>query len=496
MPHLNGVAREPSHRFAEVQRVMGLLLMTFSLTMLPPVVVSLLYGEGGLVPFLTGLLINFATGALVWWPVRNSHGELKTRDGFLITVLFWSVLGVFGSIPLYLADWGWRTWTDAVFEAVSGLTTTGATVVPHGLDQLPHAINFYRCQLHWLGGVGVIVLAVAVLPILGVGGMQLFKAETPGPMKDAKLTPRITGTARAVWLVYAVLTAACALTYWALGMTFFDAICHAMSTMATGGFSTHDASIGWFNSPGIEAACMVFMVLGASNFSLHYLAWQRRSPQVYFADTEFRAFIFMFVALAALVCTPLYLDGVYPDLAAAVRKGLFQAVAYGASAGFRTADVTPWPTYVPLLLVFATFFGSCAGGTGGGVKLVRVVLFLKQLGREMRRPIHPSAEMPVKLDKKSVPDSIVNAIGTFFAVYLGLSIVLTLLMIATGLDAVTAYSAVAGAINNSGPGLGALHATLATVTLPGKWVLIFAMLLGRFEVFGLLIVFMPEFWRR
>lgn len=497
LSHANGTrAHERSYRYAAVQQVLGLLLMVFSLTMLPPLLVSWLYDDGAARSFGTGLWITLATGAAVWWPARRDRAELKIREGFLVTVLFWTVLSAFGAIPLFVTDSGWHTYTDALFESVSGLTTTGATVVAKGIDLLPPSINYYRCQLHWLGGVGVIVLAVAVLPMLGVGGMQLFKAETPGPMKDAKLTPRIAGTARALYLVYVALTAACTLTYWALGMSFFDAICHAFSTLATGGFSTHDSSIGYFNSLGIEIACMAFMLAGASNFALHYLAWQERSPLVYLRDTEFVAFIALLAIFGVLVCAPLYYAGTYPDLGTDIRKGLFQLVAYGATAGFSTADPSTWPWYVPLLLVLATFMISCAGGTGGGVKAVRIVLFVKQALREMRRLIHPSAELTIKLNGRVVDDPIIIAIGGFFSVYIGMTIALTFGMMLTGLDGVTAFSAVAACINNTGPGLGSVNAHMANVTVFGKWLLIFAMLLGRLEVFTLLVIFTPGFWRR
>jgi trk system potassium uptake protein TrkH len=493
---LHHIGHSPHRRHQAVQRITGVLLMLFSLTMLPPILVDLYYQEHTTEPFFAGFWITLASGILIWWPVRNSHSNLKTRDGFLITVLFWTVLGLFGAIPLHFANLAWHSYTDAIFESVSGLTTTGATTVASGLDQLPHALNYYRAQLHWLGGMGIIVLAMAVLPMLGIGGMDLYKVETPGPMKDARLTPRITSTARALWLVYFLLTLACMLSYWALGMSLFDAICHAFSTLGTGGFSTHDASIGYFHSLGIEIACMVFMIAGASNFALHYLAWNKRSFGIYLRDGEFRAFIAILLVFATLAWVPLYLNGTYPDVGTAMRKGVFQLVAYGTDTGFRTADPTQWPSYVPMLLVLATFMVSCAGGTGGGVKMVRLVLFMKQAQRELQRLVHPSAELTIKLDSKVVANDIVYAVGGFFSVYIGFTIVLTGLMIASGLDPVTAFSAVAACLNNAGPGIGSVNASVATVSIFGKWVLIFAMLLGRLEVFTLLVLFTPAFWRR
>ncbi|MFP5304215.1 MAG: TrkH family potassium uptake protein, partial [Gammaproteobacteria bacterium] len=408
---------------------------------------------------------------------------------------FWGVLSTFGAIPLYAAKVGWTTFVDAMFESASGLTTTGATVAS-GLDSMPWSILFYRMQLHWLGGMGVIVLAVALLPMLGVGGMQLFRAEVPGPMKDAKLTPRIASTARALWIIYVTLTATCTLVYWILGMSLFDAICHGMSTVATGGFSTHDTSIGYFDSLGIEIACMVFMLAGATNFTLHFVAWRRRSLLAYLGDTEFRAYLMIIALFGVLVCVPLWLYGTYDSLAEAVRKGLFQLIDYGTNAGFATADPTPWPIYVPILIVLSGFMVGCAGSTAAGVKVARIVLFVKQALRELQRLLHPNAEIALKFGGRSVPDDIVYAVGGFFSVYVGLTIILTFVMIATGLDPVTAFSAVAACLNNEGPGLGSVNATMAGITDFGKWVLIVTMIMGRLEIFTFLIVFTPAFWRR
>lgn len=484
------------HRFAGVQRVMGLLLMFFSLTMLPPLVLALVLQEPVARPFVTGMGMTLLTGALLWWPVRDLQIELKTRDGFLITTLFWAVLGVFGAIPLYLAHQGWQTYTDAIFEAVSGLTTTGATTVPRGLDLLPHALLYYRAQLHWLGGMGVIVLAVAVLPMLGVGGMGLFKAETPGPMKDAKLTPRITSTARALWLIYLMLTILCGVSFWIAGMSPFDALCHAFSAMATGGFSTHDASIGYFDSWVIELLVMAFTLAATCNFALHYLAWNRRQVHDYLRDTEFRTFVALYVLFSLLVCLPLVLSGTYEDPLMAIRRGVFAVVAFGTTSGFSTADPTAWPAYVPTILILATFMMCCAGSTGGGVKVVRLVLFVKQAMRELRLLVHPSAEVSIKIEQKVVPNDVVYAVGGFFSMYIGMTLLFTGLMQLTGMDPITAFSAVAACINNAGPGLGAVNANMASVTDFGKWVLIFAMLAGRLEIFTLLVLFTRAFWRR
>jgi trk system potassium uptake protein len=498
LTYANGPTRplERAHRYAAVQQVLGTLLMVFSLSMLPPLLVSWWYEDGASRAFLQGLWITLVSGAVLWWPVRKQQPELKVRDGFLVTVVLWTVLSLYGAIPFQVTNAGWHSFVEALFESVSGLTTTGATVIPRGLDDMPPSLLYYRAQLHWLGGMGIIVLAVAVLPMLGIGGMQLFRAETPGPMKESKLTPRITETARALWIVYVLLTAVCGVTYWLLGMSVFDALCHAFSTIATGGFSTHDASIGFFRNPTLEWFVILFMALSSLNFAVHYLAWRERSPRVYFRDPEVRAFAVTVGVFSVLAMAPLVVMGTYADDSKLVRDAVFHVVSYGSTTGFSTLDPSKWPLYAPLLLMLCGFMVGCAGSTAGGVKVVRLLLFVKQAQRELRRLIHPSAEVPIKLEGRVVPDEIVYAVGGFFSVYIGFTIILTFVMMTTGLDATTAFSAVAACLNNMGPGLNQLSGSMASVTPFGKSVLIFAMLLGRLEIFTLLIIFTPGFWRR
>ncbi|HEY1077629.1 MAG TPA: potassium transporter TrkG [Fontimonas sp.] len=486
----------PLRRFAAVQRVTGILLMMFSITMLPPLLISLHRQEGLALAFAQAMGLTLGSGAAVFLPVRRATAELKIRDGFLVVVLFWVVLSAFGAVPFFILPIDWLNFTDAVFESTSGLTTTGATAIAGGLDAMPWSILYYRTQLHWLGGMGVIVLAVALLPMLGIGGMQLFRAETPGPMKNNKLTPRIASTARALWLIYLAITAACILTYWALGMSFFDALCHGMSTVATGGFANHDASIGYFESLAIEIACMVFMLVGATNFTLHFLAWRRKSVLSYLRDAEFRAFVFTVLALSILVCVPLWLFGTYETLGAAIRYGLFQLIAFGSNAGFATADPTHWPAYVPLLIVLSGFMVGCAGSTSAGIKVARLVLIFKQLLRELQRLLHPNATILVKFGRRTVPDEILYAVSSFFFVYVVLTVALTFAMVLLGEEPVVAFSTVAAAINNEGPGLGHANATMAGVSDAGKWLLIVTMIMGRLEIFTFLIIFTPGFWRR
>lgn len=477
-----------------VQRILGLLLMVFSLTMIPPVGVSLWYNDHAWMGFVESLVFNLAAGFIIWFPVRNSKKDLRLRDGFLVVASFWTVLGTFGAAPFFLATTPVMSLTDAIFESISGLTTTGATVLT-GLDALPRSILYYRHQLQWLGGMGIIVLAVAVLPMLGVGGMQLYRAETPGPVKDNKLTPRITETAKALWYVYATFTLLCCFAYWAAGMELFDAICHAFSTVAIGGFSTHDLSIGQFDSPLIDLVAIVFMVLAGINFSLHFFAWRFFSIKHYLQDSEFRAYLFMLLVLSSIVVVSLFLRNMYVNPGDNIINGIFQAVSIATTTGFTTANWAVWPGAIPVMLIFASFIGGCAGSTAGGIKVIRWLLIVKQGAREIARLVHPSAEIPVKLGKNAVPFRVVDAVWGFFSVYIIVYGAMLLAMMATGLDQVTAFSAVAATLNNLGPGLGEVATGFMTLTDAAKWISIGGMLLGRLEIFTLLVLVTPTFWR-
>ncbi|MEH6388053.1 MULTISPECIES: TrkH family potassium uptake protein [Pseudomonas] len=481
-------------QYPQIQRIIGILLMLFSTSMLPSAGVGWFYGEHAREAFVTGFLITFAFGFLAWLPVRGRRNELRTRDGYLITVLFWLVLGLFGAVPLYLLDMPDLSVANAVFESFSGLTTTGATVIT-GLDTLPRALLFYRQQLQWFGGMGIIVLAVAILPLLGVGGMQLYRAEMPGPLKENKLTPRIAETAKVLWLIYTGLTVACALAYWAAGMEPFDAIGHSFSTVAIGGFSTHDLSIGYYDSPLIELICMVFLVISGINFALHFLAWRFRSLKSYWHDPECRSYLLILVALF-VVCCAMLIHVEYYDTWTSIRYGAFQTISIATTAGFSVTDFSVWPTVLPFLLLYASFIGACAGSTGGGMKVIRVILLYKQGTRETKRLLHPHGVFPVKLGNKPVPDRVVEAVWGFCAVYVFAFAVMFLILLGTGLDFVTAFSALAACINNLGPGLGDVSAHYGDLSATVKWILSFAMLLGRLEVFTLIILLTPMFWRR
>ncbi len=477
-----------------IQRILGLLLMVFSLTMLPPVLVSFIYSDGVIAPFLLAFSLTFVMGLVIWLPVRTHIRELRLRDGFFIVVMFWTVLGTVGALPFMLSETPQMSLSDSMFESFSGLTTTGATVIV-GIDNLPHSILFYRQQLQWLGGMGIIVLAVAILPMLGIGGMQLYRAETPGPMKDNKLTPRITETAKALWYIYLGLTVACALAYWLSGMSGFDAIAHSFSTIAIGGFSTHDASIGYFDSHLIETVAIVFMLLAGINFALHFVAWRSFSVMVYVRDPEARAYFIILSALALLTVSYLYATDTLATLSDAMFDGIFHAVSIGTTAGFTTAEYHHWPGFLPILLLLASFVGGCAGSTGGGMKVIRVLLLLKQGGREIQRLIHPNAQIPVRMGKKVMPDRVIEAVWGFFSLYMVCFAIMSLILIATGLDYVTAFSAVAACMNNLGPGLGEVVSNYSSLSDVAKWVLCFAMLLGRLEIFTLLVLLTPHFWK-
>lgn len=482
-------------QFTSIQRILGMLMMIFSTTMLPPAAVSWWYDDGAMAPFLIGFASVLIVGFFCWLPVRGRRRELRTRDGFLVVVMFWTVLGLVGAVPFALSENPHMPFTDAVFESLSGLTTTGATVIT-GIDSLPQSILIYRQELQWLGGMGIIVLAVAVMPMLGIGGMQLYRAETPGPMKDNKLTPRITETAKALWYIYLTLTIACAMAYWMAGMTGFDAIAHSFSTVAIGGFSTHDASMGYFNSSTIEMIAVVFMLLAGVNFSLHFLSWRSLSVRPYIQDPEVKTYVIVLSVVAAISVAYLYFTKAFATGYEAFHHGLFQAVSIGTTTGFTTAEYFNWPGFLPVLLLFGSFIGGCAGSTGGGMKVIRFLLLLKQGAREINRLVHPNAQIPVKVGHKAMPDRVVEAVWGFFAIYVASFAIMMLILMATGLDQITAFSAVAACMNNLGPGLGDVGAHYGDINDVAKWVLSFAMLLGRLEIFTALVLLTPAFWRR
>lgn len=481
-------------QFRTIIKILGQLVALFSITMVPPAIVSLIYKDGGGVPFVLAFIFSVTIGLMAYYPNRHEHGDLKAREGFLIVVLFWLVLGAFASLPLIFLQEPNLSLADAVFEAFSGLTTTGATVLT-GIEYLPKSVLFYRQQLQWFGGMGIIVLAVAILPMLGVGGMQLYRAEIPGPVKDSKMTPRIADTAKHLWYIYVSITLACTLAYWIAGMDWFDAISHAFSTVAIGGFSTYDASMGHFDSPVINFICVFFLIIAAINFSLHYAAVASRNISVYIRDPEFKVFLCIQLALVVICFTVLSSHEVYANGDETLDQALFHAVSISSTAGFATDNFSAWPLFLPILLIFSSFIGGCAGSTGGGMKVVRVFLLYLQGVRELNRLVHPRAIYSIKLGSKALPDKVVEAVWGFFSAYALVFIIIMLALMGTGMDNITAFSATAACLNNLGPGLGDVASHYGSISDGAKWLLTIAMVFGRLEIFTLLVLFTPTFWR-
>ena len=480
--------------FAAIGRILGVLLMLFSISHVPPLLIALYDNGGSSSSFAWSFAITLLTGFFIWLPVRRARAELRVRDGYLITALFWFVLGTFGAIPFMLSLSPNMGVADSLFEAFSGISTTGATVLT-GIDQLPRSILYYRQQLQWLGGMGIVVLAVAIMPMLGVGGMQLYRTEMPGPLKDNKLSPRIADTAKTLWLIYCGLTVLCALAYWAAGMQMFDAIGHSFSTIAIGGFSTHDASIGYFDSPLIELICIFFMAVSGMNFSLHFLALRSRSLKAYLKDPECLTYLKILAVVFIVTATVLMIYNYHDNPLLSLRYAAFQVVSVATTTGFGITDFSIWPSFLPFLLLYTTFIGACAGSTGGGMKVMRVMLLYRQGQREIQRLLHPNGVFTIKLGKRKVPDRVVESVWGFFVVYMVTFFTLMLALLACELDPITAFSALASCMNNLGPALGDATANYGSLPDTAKVILSFAMILGRLEVFSLLILLSPAFWR-
>jgi trk system potassium uptake protein TrkH len=480
-------------RILVVQRIVGAVIALTGAISLPALGLSLLWDDGMAAAFLDSLTASVVAGLLLWLPVRRRREELRLREGFMVVTLIWVMASAVCAIPFMLGPSALGV-ADAYFEAVSGLTTTGATVIV-GLDQLPRSLLFYRQSLQFFGGMGIVILAVAVLPMLRIGGSQLFRAESTGPIKDTRLTPRIAETAKALWLVYVGLTAACALAYWIGGMNGFDAVCHAFATVATGGFSSYDASFGKFDSPLLESIAILFMLLGGMNFGLHFLAWRRATANVYFVDTEVRAFFAIIVGATAVIAVAIWLQGAYPSFLESLRHAAFQIVSNITTTGFTTTGFAEWPGLAPLLLILIAFVGGCSGSTAGGMKVVRILLLFRQGLRELSQLVHPRGRFVVKLGGQTVSGAVLAAVTGFCTLYVACFTVLTLVMASTGLDLLSAFAAAAAAITNLGPGLGVVASSFRDVNDFGVWLCTFAMLLGRLEVFALLVLFTPAFWR-
>ena len=479
-----------------VVRPLGVIGMAMSLSHLAPITVSLIYNDGALRAFCVSMLFNFVVAMIAFFATRSLKQELKPRDGMLLVVLAWTGGAAFATLPLLLLIPG-LSFTDAYFETISGLTTTGATVLSD-LDKLAPSLNIWRALLEWLGGMGLIVLAVAVLPLLGIGGRQMFKAETPGPMKDAQLTPRITETAKGLWVVYAAISLVCVIAFRLAGMNWFDAFVHMFSTMGLGAFSSHDASFGYWNSPAIEAVTIAFMLVAGINFGTHFVAIQRRTLAPYRRDAEAGMFLLVILASCVGIAGYLYAMNTYPSFWQALRFASFNVVSIATTTGFSNTDYNLWPMLAPLWMLFLCCFASCSGSTGGGIKMIRAQLLYVQVNREYIKLLHPHAVSPAKLGGQVIENKVLFSVLAFMFVYVCCIVFMTLVMVASGLDFVSAFSAVVACINNTGPGLNKVGpaTTYAVLSDFQKWVCTFAMLLGRLELFTLLIIFTPAFWRR
>jgi trk system potassium uptake protein TrkH len=478
--------------FATLAKFIGLLLMVFSLSQLPPVVVDLIYREGQTLFFLIAFVITLTLGLLLYFPFKTDKHILRIRESIFLVVSFWLVLSLIATIPFMLSPQTNLSFVDSLFESMSGLSTTGATIIT-GLDELPKAILYYRQQLQWFGGMGIIVLAVAILPIFGISNLGLFQAETSNLSTD-RITPKLAQTAKSLWLIYLFLTIICAIFYYLAGMDAFDAISHSFSTIAIGGFSTHDASIGYFNSPSVEIVAIIFMLIAGVNFSLHFMALHKKSLKTYFLDSEFKTYIIIlavFIITTILVLENMYYDSTADDL----RYGIFQVVSMATTTGFTSTDFSAWPLLLPFLLILASFVGACSGSTGGGIKVVRILLMIKLGMREIKKLIHPSAQINIKLGGKTLPAKILISVWGFFALYVMSFTFIMVLLMFSGLDQVSSFAATASTINNLGPGLGEVAHNYQGLNDFAKGVLVFAMLLGRLEILTLLAIFHRAFWR-
>ncbi len=479
-----------------VAHVLGLLLAFFGATYALPALCSVLMGDGLALHFLLGAVASTGLGLLILAATRGSRHELKPRDGFLLVTLVWILTSALATIPLLRALPA-LSFTQAFFETMSGLTSTGSTVLT-GLDSLAPSLNLWRHSLQWFGGLGIIVMALAVLPLLGVGGMQLYKGETPGAVKDDKLAPRIAETARSLWLVYTLLTFGGIVALRACGMSWFDAICHAFSAVGLGGFSTHDRSVGFFNSVGIEVVLIVLMLIASLNFARHFVALRRLSLQPYRLDPECRS-IGAVLGISVLgIAALLTWHQTYPSFFTSLRHAAFNVISMATTTGWVTQDMNDWPVFAPFWALFLSCIICSTGSPGGGIKMFRTLLLSKQAGHELKLLVHPNAVAPVRVGGRPIPDRVASAVLGFIFLYFMTAALLTFALLLTGLDLQTSVGAVVASINNTAHGLPSdgpvsnFHA----LTGPQTWICTAAMLLGRLEIFSVIVLFTPAFWRK
>jgi trk system potassium uptake protein len=479
-----------------VAHVLGLMMAFFAVTYVMPLACSIITQDGMFIDFAAAAAANVIVGLAIAGLTRRYQRELKPRDGFLLVTLSWVLMSGSAALPLMIAlpD---LSFTDAYFEAMSGLTTTGSTILS-GIDQLPPSINLWRHAMHWFGGIGIIVLAVAILPLLGVGGMQLYRAETPGPVKDEKLTPRITETAKALWLSYSAITVLGIVALKLAGTSWLDAICHTFSAMGLGGFSTHDASVGWFDSVAVELVLVALMILASMNFARHFIAIRRLTFRPYREDPEARAILLVLAVSVLGVATLLFVSGTYPSFWASLRHAAFNVVSIASTTGFASQNYDLWPVFAPMWMLFLSSVVCSTGSTGGGIKMFRTLLLARQAQREMKRLVHPSAVIPVRIGGNVIPDRIAQSVLAFIFLYFQAIAALTFLLLLSGMPIVPAFSSVVASINNMGPGIGPTGpaGNYQGLTDFQTWVCTVAMLLGRLEIFSVLVLFTPAFWRK
>jgi trk system potassium uptake protein TrkH len=482
-----------SQRVKAILRVLGVIVASTSISKLPPALLALALDEQTAHVFLSSFALSFLVGISLWLPVRHVDYQLRLRDGFLVVTLTWIFASLVSALPFMYAP-PFLSFTAAVYEATSGLTTTGATMMV-GLDALPKSVLLYRQILHFVGGMGIVILSVAILPMLKIGGTQLFRAESTGLNNDSKLTPRVAETAKALWLVYAGMTLLCAGMFWVAGMNAFDAICHAMSVLSTGGFGNYDASFAHFDSRLLEAIAILFMLLGGMNFALHFMAWRRASMAVYYSDSEMKAYLRIVFGVSLVVAAILWFSSTYESAGTAFMQALFQVTSMMTTTGLTTASFVDWPGVAPLLVLCVAIIGGCSGSTSGGIKVARIVLVLRQGLREVRQLVHPKGKFLVKMGGKPLSESVVISVSGFFVLWISCLFGFTLAMNASGLDIVSAFGGATAMLTNAGPGLGSVAVTFAEAPTPAVWLGTLAMIMGRLEVFSVLVLLTPGFWR-
>ena len=475
--------------FRAIINLFSILVLLFSFSYVFPIVVSLVFNDGSLHLFLPTFVFVGVLGLIGFFFTKGVQRDLSAKDGFVIIVMFWLVLSLAGSIPFYLSG---MSPIDSFFESMSGITTTGATVISN-IESLPESLKFYRQLLQWMGGMGLIVLAIAVMPLLGIGGGQLFKTDIPGAMGEQRLTPRIQETAKALWSIYLGLTVLCVIFYTVAGMSIFDAVSHAMSTVSIGGFSTYNNSIGHFNNLTIEIICMVFMLLSAMSFALHYFSIYKSKSLKYFYDPELRFFVSILFIIFILAVSVNALS-VQSDLS--IRELTFHTISTVTTTGFGISDTSSWSFSISFLLLIGAFIGACSGSVGGGVKSWRVMIMLNHAYSNIIKMIHPNSVLTLKVGSKSVDDNVATSVWGFFSIYVISFVVLLLAVLISGLDLETAFSSVGACLNNLGPGLGMVSDNYSEINAFAKGILAFSMLLGRLEIFTLLIILTPMFWAK